>query len=78
MLMLRECSEPGTENRCCCFGKMNRHAALVNPNDKINIEGSGKAEWFGRTKPNNSLNASGFSMDVMRKVGCRSQFFPPR
>jgi hypothetical protein len=28
--------------------------------------------------PNNSFNASGISMDVIRKVECFSQFFPPR
>ena len=27
---------------------------------------------------NNSFNASGNSMDVIRKVECFSQFFPPR
>ena len=26
----------------------------------------------------NSFNASGTSVDVLRKVGCLSQFFPPR
>jgi hypothetical protein len=31
----------------------------------------------GDTPPNNSFNASGNSSDVIRKVGCFSQFFPP-
>jgi hypothetical protein len=29
-------------------------------------------------RSNISLNASGISMDVIRKVGCLSQSFPPR
>jgi hypothetical protein len=29
-------------------------------------------------RSNNSFNASGISMDVIRKIGCFSQYFPPR
>ena len=31
-----------------------------------------------KVRPNNSFNASGWSLDVIRKVECFSQFFPPR
>jgi hypothetical protein len=56
---------------------MNRHAALGASNGGINIEGSGKADWLRCTKPNNSFNRSGVSLDVIRKIECFSQFFPP-
>jgi hypothetical protein len=45
-------------------------------NGKISVEGSGEVEWFKRTKSNNSLNASGISMDVIRKIGCCSAILP--
>jgi hypothetical protein len=44
---------------------MNRHAASNEMNDRINGESSGGAEWFSRTKSNNSLDASGISLDVI-------------
>jgi hypothetical protein len=47
-------------------------------NDKSNLEGSGNAEWQHRTKPNNSFDASGFSMDVIVNLDAIRTFLPPR
>jgi len=49
-------------------GELNRHAALGALNDRINIEGLGHAEWFKRTKPNNSLNPTGMSMAFIENL----------
>jgi len=45
--------------------ELNHHAAAGALDDRINRESSGKAEWQRRTKPNNSFNRSGISLDVI-------------
>jgi hypothetical protein len=77
-MMMLECSEPRASIEDCCIGQMNRQAAVDTSNGKINSERRGEAEWSDRTKSNNSLNASGNSLDVIRKIEGCSQFFPPR
>ena len=65
MLMHLGCCEPSTRIESWCSAQLNRHPALGTLNDRINIEGSGEAEWLRRTKPNNSFNASGISLSLM-------------
>jgi hypothetical protein len=68
MLMHLGCCEPSTRIESWCSAQLNRHPALGTLNDRINIEGSGEAEWLRRTKPNNSFNASGNRVAFMRDL----------
>ena len=62
MLTHIECSEPAPTSRDDYNQRLNRHAAAGTLDDRINLEGSGVAEWLRCTKSNNSLNPTGVSM----------------
>jgi hypothetical protein len=47
---------------------MNRHAALVELNDRINDKGSGYAEWSRRTESNNSFDPTRLSLAFINLV----------
>src|SRR4051812_30606173 len=67
-----------------CARPVNSSVMPLRSNRSSGVDAScrSKAEYrlndFNDGRPNNSFNASGNSLDVIRKVGGFSQFFPPR
>ena len=47
---------------------LNRHAAVIELDGKIKLEGSGEADFLRWTKPNKRLDPSGTSLDVIEKL----------
>jgi hypothetical protein len=77
MLMRLEGCEPRALNLKFRSGALNRHAALVALNDRIKVEGSGKAERSRRTKPNKRFDRSGMSLAFIVNLEAARRYFPP-